>query len=161
MLRIFVLVVLLVSMLCAVSSASDLRALQDKFYAGITDIVQRNMEDPQQCLGAVDRYFEDNQALVAQIRMETEKAMAQSAPMMQKMIDKYQSMSEEELQALEKKSAATDQRMQSQMSSTMTRYNEVMSAFMERYPKYAMELAGKMMRLMPGFDKQMPMQKGW
>lgn len=164
MLRTFILVLLLVSMLCAVSSAADLRALQDKFYVGITDVMERNMEDPQQCLRAVDKYFEDNQALVAQIRKETEKVMAQSAPMMQKMMDQYQSMSEEELEALEKKSvgiAGMEKRIASQMSPTMTRYNKVMDTFMERYPQYAMELAGKMLRLMPDFNKQMPMQKGW
>ena len=162
--RTFILTILLISILCSVSQAADLRVLYDKFYTGIADVIERNMDDPQQCLREVDKYFEKNQALVAQIRSETEKAMTRSAPMMQKMMGQYQSMSEKELAALEKKSvgsAGMEKRIQSQMSPAMTRYSKVADTFMEKYPQYAMQLAGKMMQLIPSLYSQMQMQQGW
>jgi len=161
MIRVFVLTLLLLPACCGDVFSADLKALQDKFYTGITDIIERNMEDPQKALKEVDKYFEDNQVLVTQIRSETEKAMAQSVPMMQKMMDQYKSMSEKELEALEKKSAGMEKRMQSQMSPAMLRYNKAIESFTMKYPQHAMELAGKLMQLMPDFGKQMPMNQGW
>ena len=144
--RTFILTILLISILCFVSQAADLRVLYDKFYLGMADVIERNMGDPQQCLREVDKYFEKNQALVAQIRSETEKAMTRSAPMMQKMMNKYSSMSEAELERLEQQGSGQAQ-MQSNMSPAMIRYNKAVEAFSTDHPRYALQLAGKMMQL--------------
>jgi hypothetical protein len=102
MFRIFSLAFLMLALFCCVAPAADLSALLEDFYGGLADIIENNMDEPQNCVREVDAYYQDNQALVYQIQEETANVMAQAAPMMQGMMDDYQSAkSEEELRAME------------------------------------------------------------
>ena len=155
MIRTIVLAFLMVVILCFTSQAADLNKMSDKFYAGLADIIESNMDDASSCVVAVERYYQENKALVAQIREETAKVLAQSAPMMNKMMNEYMSMSEAELEAMEKKYKGMQQ--QGQKSPGMTRYSKALQEFTSKYPKYGVEIAIKAMQLVPVSD----IQKSW
>jgi len=144
-LSIFVVVFLMISLPSGVSQAEDVNVIADKFYAGLADIIERNMDDPQTCVKEVEDYYQDNQESIKQIRRAAEKAMEQLAPMM----EQYMSMSEEELGALERQQKGWGQ--QPQMSPDAVRYTQALEAFTMKYPQYGMEIATKAMQLVPGF----------
>ena len=158
MLRVLTLIFLMFSIFCSVSYAADLAALQDKFYGGLGAVIENNMDDSEQCLKAVDQYYAANEALVVQLREKMKKAMTQAAPMMQKMVDKYSSMSEEEAQALEKQYEGKEP-PRPQLSAAMTRYSKAVATFSQKYPYQAMELAGKIMRIMMDPQQMQQMQE--
>ena len=149
---------LLIPMLSYVALAEDLGRMMDRFYGGLADIFEANMDDPEQALSEVNNYFEENQVLIVQIQEGTKKAMAQAAPKIQSMLDKYKSMSEEELDALEGKQEKMQGSMGFQMSPTMARYNKAMQAFTMKHVQHAMKIHAKLMQLTPGAGQQMPMQ---
>jgi len=131
--------------------AEDLKVLTDKFYAGVANIVERNMDNPDKCLSEVYKYYEDHQALVKQIREETEKAFAQIGTTMGEYVNKYASMSEEELQALEGKSMQ-EGHSEPQMSAAAKRYSDALEAFITKYPLHGSKISMKAMELLPSYN---------
>jgi ribosome-binding ATPase YchF (GTP1/OBG family) len=132
-----------------ISQAKDLRALSDEFYSGLAGIIERNMNNPEQCVAEVQDYYNANQDKVMQIRQESEKALQQIAPQM----DKYKSMTEEEAEAMSKSSV---ERAESRMSAAGKRYSDAMKAFMVKYPKEGMKIAGFSMALVPTIGMSTP-----
>jgi uncharacterized membrane-anchored protein YhcB (DUF1043 family) len=145
-----------------VALADNLEEMTDKFYDGLATVIEKNSDNPDMCIKEVNAYYEKNQKTVEAIRIETEKHMKKSAPMMQKMMEKYQNMSPEELEALQKQQ--TKQEMQQPpMSPGMQRYSSALSDFTMRYPHHgtqiafkAMELAPKSMQHYQGYGSQSP-----
>ena len=143
---------LIVTFLGGVSRAENLQTLTERFYTGLADIIEQNMNSPQDCVSAVNRYYQNNQQTVEKIRRLTKEALEKAAPMMEKMAPamqdyqkRYESMSEEELEALERK----HQSRQPEMSPALTRYSKALDAFIQKYPNQGMEIAMKAMELMP------------
>jgi len=149
--KIFILLFLMVFILSAVSFAEDLKVLTDKFYAGVADIVERNMNNPDRCLREVYKYYENHQELINQIREETEKAFAQIGTTMGEYVDKYASMSEEELSSFEEKSMYEDD-IEPQMSEAAGRYSEALEAFITKYPLQGSKISMKAIELLPAFN---------
>ncbi len=149
--KFFILVFLVISLLVNSSIAEDLKALTDRFYGGVADIVERNMNNPDKCLSEVYKYYEKHQPLVSQIREETKKAFAQMGTTMGEYVNKYASMSEEELQALEGKSMQEDN-VEPQMSMAAKRYSETLEAFITKYPLQGLKISMKAMELLPAFN---------
>ena len=136
----FMLALLVLSLLGSIGLAEDLSKLTDRFHGGLADIIERNMDEPQRCVREVDEYYQDNQAIITEIRRKTEKAMAHVGPMMEKMISEYSSMSEEELEAMEKKYEGMQTGMPHRPESAeMARYSQVMEAFAMKHPQKAMQ----------------------
>ena len=144
--RKMLLVIVLVVVSGSACFAADLPAMTDKVYNAVAEIIERGDVDPRQTLSLIDVYFEENASFIAEIRAETKKMMDQAAPMMAKMMNKYSSMSEAELERLEQQGSGQAQ-MQSNMSPAMIRYNKAVEAFSTDHPRYALQLAGKMMQL--------------
>jgi len=144
-LSVFVVGFLMIFLPSGVSQAEDLEKISDRFYAGLADIIERNMDDPQTCVKEVEDYYQANQKSVRQIRKAAEKAMAHIAPM----LEKYKSMSEEELDALKRQQKAMEP---PRMSPGVARYSQALRAFTMKYPQYGMEITKKAMQLVPGFD---------
>ena len=149
--KIFILIFLTMSISGSSLMADDLKGLTDKFYAGIADIVERNMNNPDRCLREVYKYYENNQGLINQIRKETEKAFAQMGPVIEEHLSKYASMSEEELEALEEKSMQEDN-IEPQMSAAAKRYSQALEAFITKYPLQGSKIGMKAMELLPAFN---------
>ena len=133
--------------------AEEINNMVDDFYNGLAEIIENNMDDPEKGVKEVEGYYQNNQETVMKIRQEAEKAMQQIAPV----IDKYMSMAEEEAAALAEQQKGRQNTQESRMSPAAKRYSDALKALTLKYPKYAMEIAGKAMRLFPGFDKE---QKG-
>lgn len=139
--------------------AQDLVSLTDKFYDGLSAIIERNMDNPINCLREVDSYYQDNQALIQKIRSETAKAMQKIEPMLQqymKAVDGAMAASdfdEDGLQELEREMSSYKSQ-QVPPSAAAERYAKAMEYFSMKHPQYAMTVALKAMELMP--DVQIP-----
>ena len=139
-----------VFILSGIVSAQDLNKITDKFYTGLAEIIERNINNPGECVREVENYYQTHQEEVRQIRQQAEKAMEQIAPQ----IDKYMSMTEEEAAALAEKQKASGNTPESRMSQAGKRYTEALKAFSAKYPKDGMEIAGKAMQLFMGPSKE-------
>lgn len=143
------------------SLADTFEAMTDKFYDGLAAVIEKNSDDPDMCVKEVNAYYEKNRKTVEAIRTETEKRMKESAPMMQTMMEKYQNMSPEELEALRKQQAKQEMQ-QPPMSPSMQRYSNALSDFTKKYPNHGMRIAFKAMELTPqsmqnyGYGPQSP-----
>lgn len=150
--RNFGLVLVMVSFMGGISLAKDLNKMVEGFYAGLADIIEANMDNPEICLVKVEDYYQKNQAVINEIRQETAKALEKSAPMMQKKVDEYMSMSEEELEALERKHGGEMAGKESDKSPIMTRYSQALGKFSLKYPEQGMQIGLKAMELMPASE---------
>ncbi len=131
-----------------VVTAQQINSVADEFYNGLADVIEKNMDAPEDCIRAVDNYFSANQDKVELIRREAAKAIEQIAPE----IDKYMSMTEEEAAAMAQQQGTQANRQTPKMSAAGQRYNEVFKAFCSRHPQQGMKMAGKTMQLVPGFN---------
>lgn len=149
--KIFVFVFLAIFISSPLLKAEDANTLADGFYNGLAEIIERNMNNPDNCVVEVENYYQANRATVEKIRQLAEKPMAQAMQEMDKVMEKYESMSEEELEALERQAQQKgSQYKQQKMSPGAARYTEAMKNFTMKYPQQAMKVAGKAMRLVPG-----------
>ncbi len=130
------------------SQVQDLAKITDNFYAGLADIIEANMDNPDKCLREVEDYYQKNEATIKQIRILTEKAMKQLTPL----VDEYMSMSEAELEAFAREQKLNHQ-SQLRMSPGTIRYTETIKAFAMKYPAYGLQLATKALQLIPGGEQ--------
>lgn len=129
-------------------TAQQINSVADEFYNGLADVIENNMDAPEDCIREVDNYFAANQDKVELIRREAAKAMEQIAPE----IDKYMSMTEEEAVAMAQKQGTQANSPAPKMSAAGQRHNEILKAFCSRYPQQGMKVAVKTMQLVPGFN---------
>ncbi|MEA3305597.1 MAG: hypothetical protein U9R52_02165 [Candidatus Omnitrophota bacterium] len=146
-LRISTLACLIMSISACVLQAEDVNKIMDKFYDGMAGIIERNMDNPDRCVSEVDDYYKENQATVEKVRKLTEKGMKQAMDMM----GEYESMSEEELEALERQ-AMQKGMTESQMPPGLERYTEAMEKLMMKSPQQALKIAMMAMQFMPKIE---------
>ncbi len=142
----FLIILLLDNPVC--SQVQDLTKIADNFYAGLADVIEANMDDPDNCLREVEDYYQKNEATVKQIRMSAEEAMKQVIPL----VDEYMSMSEGELEAFAREQKMNRQ-SQLRISPGAVRYTETMKAFTMKYPAYGLQVATKALQLIPGGEQ--------
>ncbi len=130
------------------SQVQDLTKIADNFYAGLADIIEVNMDNPDKCLKEVEDYYQKNEATVKQIQMRVEEAMKQATPL----VDEYMSMSEGELEAFAREQKLNHQ-SQLRMSPGAIRYIETMEIFAMKYPAYGLQVATKALQLIPGGEQ--------
>ena len=130
------------------SQVQDLTKITDNFYAGLADIIEVNMDDPDKCLEEVEDYYQKNEATVKHIRISTEEAMKQLTPS----VDEYISMSEGELEAFAQEQRINRQ-SQLRMSPGALRYTEAMETFTMKYPAYGLQVATKAFQLIWGGEE--------
>jgi ribosome-binding ATPase YchF (GTP1/OBG family) len=148
--RIIVLGCLLVSVLSIAAWAQDIQALSEEFYSGLANIIEHNMDKPDECVRFVENYYQANRDKVQALRKAAEEAMAKIAPQ----IDKYMNMTEEEARAMEQQQGLGQDRGRPKLSGAAQRYTTALQEFSAKYPKYGMEIAVKAMQIVPGFEKQ-------
>jgi len=122
-----------------ISQAEDLDAVIDKFYAGLADIIEQNMDNPETCIEEVEFYYSDNKKITKQIK----EALKRANPA----IEKYESMSKEELESILEQQEAN---LEKQLSSGLTRYNQALQDFSTEHPDHAAIIAIKALQLFPG-----------
>ncbi|MBL7157851.1 MAG: hypothetical protein ISS92_06835 [Candidatus Omnitrophica bacterium] len=127
--------------------AEDMTVITDKFYGGIADIIERDMDNPDRCLREVENYYHTNQRTVEKIRNMSEKYMKKAIDMAKK----YDSMSEEELKAYERE-LPQDVLAKPITSEGRERYAKAMQDFAMKHPQYAFRIAAKSVELMPRVD---------
>ncbi|MGR3310395.1 MAG: hypothetical protein ACUZ77_06425 [Candidatus Brocadiales bacterium] len=66
-LKIFIFLYLIISILSCVSQAENINEIMDKFYSDLADIIERNMDNPDRCASETDNYYKENQATVEKI----------------------------------------------------------------------------------------------
>tara|TARA_B100000315_G_C14581525_1_gene590738 strand:+ start:3124 stop:3603 length:480 start_codon:yes stop_codon:yes gene_type:complete len=133
----------------SVSRAESLVSMTDKFYNALTEIIERNISNPKNCVQKVNSFYKKNKVLIARIRSETEKAMKEMAPL----IEKYKNLSNGQM------SQAELDKLQAQMpkgqgsfqdvSDASQRYGKALQSFTEKHPMDAAKIAMKAMELLP------------
>ena len=149
--RVKILALLLLGMIISApaANAADAQTIMDGFYSGLADIIENNMDSPERCVAEVDRYYEANKATIEEMRRLTEEAMAQVAPQAMKIMDDYESMSEEELAELEKRAERSRMAPAVKISPGAARYSEVVRQFTQRHPQHGIKIAMKAMEFLP------------
>lgn len=130
------------------AKAEDTAAVMDRFYDGLADVIEKNMGDPDECAGAVDDYYVSHSADVEAIRNATAKGIEKAADLMEKEMEKYENMTEEELAALEEKAGGYS--VSKTMSPGMARYAAAMERFTQKYPSQGAMISMKAMQFLPG-----------
>jgi len=136
--------------LCFAQPTGGIQTLADGFYEDLAKIIEANMDDPATCVQKVDAYYREQQQVIQLIRQETQKALEQAAPAMEKMM----SLSEEELQRLAEKQKQTQGSAQKQMSPAGQHYADALKNFSMRHPKQGMEIGMMALRLVPFSERQ-------
>lgn len=131
------------------SQVQDLTKIADNFYAGLADIIEVNMDNPDKCLKEVEDYYQKNEATIKQIQMRAEEAMKQATPL----VDEYMSMSEGELEAFARERNLMSRQSRLRMSPGAIRYTETMKIFAMKYPAYGLQVATKDLQLIPGGEQ--------
>ena len=123
--------------------AEDLTTMSDKFYNGLADTIQRNMNNPERCVKEVDKYYDSNRSYIIKIREITEKHMKEAMAMM----DKYENMTAAEMEAMSKKMEKN--MVNPHVSKGAEKYGETMEKFATKHPQYGFKIAMKAKELMP------------
>ncbi len=111
------------------ASAQDLEDIAYQFYSQMTQILKRNMTQPDTCFKEVKNYIERNHAMLKTMQQSVEKNYQSS-------MEKYQNMGSADLQ-----------KAQEMMNSnkTMQAVNQWIEAYMKfaaRNPEQAAQIAG-------------------
>ncbi len=154
--NIFVLAFLIIFALNCASRAENIDAIMDKFYDGLADIIERNMDSPDQCVREINDYYRDNQATTEKIRKMMEKGMAQVGAMMKQYEhthDEQTYMTDDDIEAMERRARLMGMTRgvaeEPAMSPGAERYAKALEAFTVKYPLRAMGITMKAMELMP------------
>ena len=154
-LKVFTFAFLLISLLtCAPQAQEDVNMLIDEFYDGLADVIEYNMDDPDQCVIEVDEYYVENQATVERIRRMMEEAMVKVKDMMDGFTPEYGSMTEEEMEALEQQGRQRGMPGDQVREEEETRYAKVLSEFTLKHPQHGLKVVMKGMELMPRFKAE-------
>lgn len=129
----------------AVSGAEDIRAVIDKFYDGLAEIIEHNMNAPEKCLSEVDKYYSKNKEAIKKIRSIAEKSMEEAMAVK----DKYGPLSEGDIGPIDAMSAQRGITVPG-LTAGSTRYIEALRHFTMRYPQYGMKVAGRTTNFLPG-----------
>ncbi|MDD5085383.1 MAG: hypothetical protein PHE61_04985 [Candidatus Omnitrophica bacterium] len=123
-----------------------LTKLTDEFYAGLADIIERNVDNPKVCLSEVESYYQVNKDKVAQIR----SGMKDFFKEMYVLAEKTKSMSLEERKAFTKSEEAKLKEISEPLATSGgERYVKAMGEFSTKYPEYGLEVAAKAVQLFP------------
>lgn len=128
--------------------SQELVSIADEFYTGLADIIEANMDSPQECLGQVINYYQNNQDKIKQIQVYMEEAMKKAAPMMEKLAERYNNMTDEQAEQFDQISTAEDN-FKPRASNAGQRYAEVLSEFSQKNPSEGMRIATMAMQLLP------------
>ena len=140
----FIVLLFLVFIVTGLATAEDTGKVIDQFYNGLASIIERNMESPDNCVREVEKYYANNQGVVAKIRKMSEVAMARVSAIG----DKFDSMSDEELAKLEE-SVGPLSPSGELISQGMQRYVAALQSFTFKHPQHALKVAGKAIQLLP------------
>jgi len=126
--------------------SEDVMTKAEKFYNGLGSVIERNMNSPDKCIKEVNAYFAKNQETVNQIRKASEGAMAKMGPM----LSNFSSMDEAELAKMRKNSEET---ASANSNLNAKGFNRIIEEFSQKHPQAGMQIAMKLMELVPMFDK--------
>jgi len=149
-----VIIASIISLYCVILYAADINKTTDEFYLGLALIIEHHMDNPQACVQAVEAYYQENQSTIQKIRTSAQEALEKSGPMMEKMMNNYMTMSEEELEELEKQQKGSMTKAASQSSPGVDRYTKALQNFTMRNPQQGMRIATKALELVPCFDSK-------
>jgi hypothetical protein len=149
---------------CGAVYAQSLDAMTNIFYQGLIPIIERNMNNPSQCLSEVDQYYVNNKALIEKIKAKTGEAMKQMAPMMEKYMAAVEdSMSGKQIDEGQFKNFDQSASGSGSVSPIVRRYTKLIEQFTAKHPRAGGAIAMKAMELLPmdnlfNFEQMMPSQ---
>lgn len=151
--KLIIIFVCMLSMLFAqqpAAQAEDAAVLMDKFYDGLAAIIERNMNNPKQCVSEVNNYYETNRATVEKIRKISAEAINKGMAMM-KQLEETGNIAVPAGQAEQAPSQLAEMSKSTEMQGS-SRYSKALQVFSEKYPTQGMQIAIKAMQLLPGLQ---------
>ena len=125
---------LLICLLSSNGSAEDAETFMERFYDELADIIESNMDNPDECLTEVERFYENNQDRLSEFLGEAKRNATIPGISMEEQV---QSVSDEEM-------AEMVQRAQdSKLYQIMSRYNQAVTSFIRKYPAHGTKIMEK------------------
>jgi len=131
----FMLGFLIIALLYSKGYSEDAKTFMEGFYDELTDIVERNMNNPEQCVAEVERCYENNKEKLSQFMEEAQRSAASQGVSIEQ---KASLMTEEEIEEV-MRSAQT-----SRLFQIMSRFNQVLENFSRTYPQHALKILEKL-----------------
>lgn len=117
--------------------AEDMEAQVARFYNGLSDIMERNMNNPDSCVSETKRFVDANQAFLIKMQELAKKGMQQAQDM------QHPSMDQADMQK------AMEEMSKSEAAQATTRWAQAMMQFSMQNPEHAGQIAEIMSRFMP------------
>ena len=134
--------VCLISLICLFGAhAEDLNEVMDNFYNDLADIIERNLDNPDTCVAAVDRYYQQNEAAVQKIRSLMKKAMEEAKSRMGEYggSDAPVVYTDEEIARIEQSAKQRGMQMpQPPVEDGSSRYSDAIEKLTTKSPRHAM-----------------------
>ena len=130
----FILGFLIIAILYSEGLTEDAKTFMERFYDDLADIIERNMNSPEQCVAEVERCYENNKGELCQFMEEAKKSAASQGVSIEQ---KASLMTEEEIEEV-MLSAQT-----SKLFQIMSRFNQVLENFSRTYPQHALKIMEK------------------
>ena len=127
-----------------ITFSEDMIKSMDKFYGGLADIVERNMDRPHKCVEEVLQYYKSNSKLVDKIRGLTEKNMLAAMSASDKA--KTDSGGSQKVSDL---TAAGEDITSSVLTEGSKRYTAALQKFMPKHPAEGMKIVAESIKLLP------------
>jgi len=142
--KLIIFAVIFILAIGSVAFSEDITKSIDKFYGGIADIIERNMDRPHECVEEVSKYYESNSKLVDKIRNLAEKNMlsAMSAAGKSK-ADSGGSEKASDFTADEESIASVV------LTEGSNRYATALQKFMPKHPAEGMKIVAESIKLLP------------
>ena len=125
-------------------AAENLATLTDKFYGGISDIMEKNMNNPDKCVREIDKYYGDNNTTILKIRKLTEENI-------KKAVEFAKNFKDAPIENYEKAKSKAGDFYNENMGPTagITRYSNAMQEFAMKHPQQAIKIATMGAKLVP------------
>jgi len=130
---------LILSVLSYNALAEDAKIFMERFYAELTDIIERNMNNPERCVAEVKRFYEDNQDKLSQFMEEAKRISASEGTSVE---EQAKSITKEEVEQMMQRPETNE------LLKIMSRFNQVITRFSSNYPQQALEIMEKLKEIL-------------
>jgi hypothetical protein len=130
----FILGFLIIALLYSKGYSEDVKTFMEGFYDELADIIERNMNSPEQCVAEVERCYENNKEKLSQFMEEAKRSAASQGISIEQ---KASLMTEEEIKEIMQNVQT------SKLFQIMFRFNQVLENFSRIYPQHALKIIEK------------------
>jgi len=142
----FLLASILICNSCCAYQDDEINALINGFYDGLADVVERNMDSPEQCVKEVEDYYTENKQTVEKVQQMVKEGITKTMSA----VKDYETIDEEQINKDLEKGAMQSSMVQPEPSKEVERYTKALNAFTKKYPQEGLKISMKAMQFVFG-----------